>query len=427
MVKILILFLFFLICLEIFLYRLVNFLRKYYNNSHNWLKNRYVTNIITKNKDLFPKIIKEDLFKFKIYMHDKILGSTYKKNTSVIEKYYDNKKIIRTKYTIQKSGSRINYLFKNKNHISTYGDSLTFCRYVNDNQTWQYHLSKKTKSNVKNYGVGNYGLDQSYLRYLQNKNDKSKIVIFAVGPETIRRNLSLWKHYYEFGNIYYFKPAYLLNKKGKLKKNSLSIKNFSLKTNFNNIHKKIKDKDIFFREKFSQYLWVRPYLFSLTKNFQRKVILIIFFSLKYIEIEKKNNFIKKILDLFFKDINQLGGLKYDFDDKVKYFKNKEYYKNTLELIKIISKDLKKKKKEGLLVIMPSQYDLIYRKKTKHNYYGNFIAECNKHINCMDLGDFLLKNNQKIHADKGYGGHFNDLGNKNISKIIFNYLNKNNYI
>ena len=94
MVKILILFLFFLICLEIFLYRLVNFLRKYYNNSHNWLKNRYVTNIITKNKDLFPKIIKEDLFKFKIYMHDKILGSTYKKNTSVIEKYYDNKKII---------------------------------------------------------------------------------------------------------------------------------------------------------------------------------------------------------------------------------------------------------------------------------------------------------------------------------------------
>ena len=427
MIKILILFLLFLILLEIFLYRLVNFLRKYYNNSHNWIKNRYVTNIITKNKDLFPKIIKEDLSKFKIYMQDKTLGSTYKRNTAVTEKYYDNKKIIRTKYTIQKCGSRINSFFSNKNYISTYGDSLTFCRYVDDNQTWQHHLSKKTKSNVKNYGVGNYGLDQSYLRYLQNKNDKSKVVIFAVGPETIRRNLSLWKHYYEFGNIYHFKPAYLLDSKGKLKKNSLSVKNFSLKTNLYNIHKKIKDKDIFFREKFSRYLWTRPYLLSLTKNFRRKIILIIFFSLKYLEIEKKNDFIKKILDLFFKDLNELGGLKYDFVDKIKYFKNKKYYKNTLELVKIISKDLKKKKKKGLLAIIPSQYDLIYRKKTKVNYYKNFVIECNKHINCIDLGNLLVKNKQKIHADKGYGGHFNNLGNKNISKIIFKYLIKNNYI
>ena len=77
---------------------------------------------------------------------------------------------------------------------------------------------KKQKTNIKNYGVGNYGLDQSYLRYTKNKNDKAKVVIFAVGPETIRRNLSLWKHYYEFGNIFYFKPAYLLDKKGKIKK-----------------------------------------------------------------------------------------------------------------------------------------------------------------------------------------------------------------
>ena len=131
--------------------------------------------------------------------------------------------------------------------------------------------------------------------------------------------------------------------------------------------------------------------------------------------------------MFFKDLNELGGLKYDFVDKIKYFKNKKYYKNTLELVKIISKDLKKKKKKGLLAIIPSQYDLIYRKKTKVNYYKNFVIECNKHINCIDLGNLLVKNNQKIHADKGYGGHFNNLGNKNISKIIFKYLIKNNYI
>ena len=53
------------------------------------------------------------------------------------------------------------------NKISVFGDSFAFCRYVNDDETWENFLEKKIKSNVYNYGVGNYGIDQSFLKYIQ--------------------------------------------------------------------------------------------------------------------------------------------------------------------------------------------------------------------------------------------------------------------
>ena len=59
--------------------------------------------------------------------------------------------------------------------ISVFGDSFAFCRYVSDNQTWESFLEKKIKSQVLNYGVGNFGIDQSYFKYKKyEKKDKFK-------------------------------------------------------------------------------------------------------------------------------------------------------------------------------------------------------------------------------------------------------------
>ena len=74
-------------------------------------------------------------------------------------------------------------------------------------------IEDKLRSNVHNYGVGNYGLDQSFLKYLKlKKKVKGKIVIFNFVPETIARINSYWKHYREFGNVMAFKPIYILQK-----------------------------------------------------------------------------------------------------------------------------------------------------------------------------------------------------------------------
>ena len=95
--------------------------------------------------------------------YDKDLGWDRKSNTKGSE--LSNKK---TFFKINNNGSRgINKFRKNK--ISVFGDLCAFCRYVNDNETWQFHLSNKYKFNVLNFGVGNYGLDQAFLKYLKRK------------------------------------------------------------------------------------------------------------------------------------------------------------------------------------------------------------------------------------------------------------------
>ena len=79
-----------------------------------------------------------------------------------------------------------------------------------------------------------------------------------------------------------------------------------------------------------------------------------------------------------------------------------------------------------MVIIPAHYDYVYRKKLNSNYYEKFIKECKEHIDCLDIGNNLKNIKKNIFADKGYGGHYNENGNKIISEIIYNHLKKNNY-
>ena len=60
-----------------------------------------------------------------------------------------------TVFTINSKGARSNVEFDNKaSEICVFGDSYTFCRLVNDHETWPYHLSCALGTNVENYGVG---------------------------------------------------------------------------------------------------------------------------------------------------------------------------------------------------------------------------------------------------------------------------------
>ncbi|MDC0859200.1 hypothetical protein OAP45_00005, partial [Candidatus Pelagibacter sp.] len=130
---------------------------------------------------------------FKKNIYDEKLGWSYK---------YSKKNNLITKLGYRKS----NYS-KRKNHVLAFGDSYTFCREVKNHQTWEEIISKKKKTFVANYGVGNYGLDQAFLKFnFTKKKKENKIVIFGFVPETICRIQSSWKNFLEFGNINGFKP-----------------------------------------------------------------------------------------------------------------------------------------------------------------------------------------------------------------------------
>ena len=155
--------------------------------------------------DETPRITEAMLDRFFEHGFDAELGWIRKANTS-------KKDLGKYAYRIDERGSRAN---PGHEHlpllISTYGDSYAFCREVEDHETWQWHLAEQAGANVLNFGVGNYGLDQALLRFEREyPGNPTPIVVMAIVPSTIARILSVWKHYNEFGNLFAFKPRYVL-------------------------------------------------------------------------------------------------------------------------------------------------------------------------------------------------------------------------
>ena len=123
------------------------------------------------------------------------------------------------------TGARFNqhfpYTEKVENCVSIYGDSFTWSSEVNQFFAWSTVLSKFLNCRVANYGVGGYGSDQAYLRYLNNPNDHAPIVFLNHLSENILRNSSqftaLVGGYSPYDIPLSFKPRFVLDENAALK------------------------------------------------------------------------------------------------------------------------------------------------------------------------------------------------------------------
>ena len=82
--------------------------------------------------------------------------------------------------------------------VSTFGDSFTHGSDVKNDHTWQA-VMEGSRSNLEalNFGVGGFGLDQSYLRYLQDGIQyNSHIVLIGFMPENIYRTVNTYRPFY---------------------------------------------------------------------------------------------------------------------------------------------------------------------------------------------------------------------------------------
>lgn len=72
---------------------------------------------------------------------------------------------------------------------SAYGDSFVSGAEVADGEGWVEQLSHLIGCRVNNYAVGNYGVDQAYLRF-RRINDQSTLVLLGINPNTIMDNVN---------------------------------------------------------------------------------------------------------------------------------------------------------------------------------------------------------------------------------------------
>ncbi len=100
--------------------------------------------------------------------------------------------------------------------VSTFGNSFTFCADVKNDHTWQAMMERYFPNvEVLNFGV--YGLDQAFLRYLEEGQQyQSHIVLIGFMPENIFRNVNTYRpFYFSDTGTPLAKPRFVLNQ-GKL-------------------------------------------------------------------------------------------------------------------------------------------------------------------------------------------------------------------
>ena len=307
-------------------------------------------------KDEIPNLSKDGLAKFIPHGFDSELGWVRKPLTSNQEKG----KHSTTEWNVDKNSARKNPSFDNLNSlISCYGDSFTFSRQVNDDETWPHYLSKLLNSNVLNFGVGNYGIDQSLLRLKREfPTNKTEIVVLAVVPETICRILSIWKHYYEYGNTFGFKPRFII-KENKLVQLKNPIDNISKFEHYEDYLEHIKANDFFYKNKFLKEKISFPYSIRVLKNFRRNFEIISWVR-KIEQLKKQKKDFSKIEWNTMKIIMQIN-----LNWRVNLFQDP----HSCKLLKMIIQEYVNYSKEmnfkPIFIFLPQKDDLIF---IKNNFY-----------------------------------------------------------
>jgi hypothetical protein len=392
--------------MEISLFVWVSYVRKKFQ----WL--------ITSKNDEMPVLSKEGLKKFIPEGYDPEIGWVRKPNTAREEKG----KFGTTKWSINEKSSRTNPEFEGKSHnISCYGDSFTFCRQVNDNETWEHFLSKLENTNVLNFGVGNYGIDQSLLRLKREfVKNKTNIVILAVVPDTISRILSSWKHYYEYGNTFGFKPRFII-KNNELHLIENKINEESKFHNYQKYLEEIKKSDFFYNHKFKKEIIHFPYVYTVLKNFKRNFTIMYWVSITEL-FKKKGHDISEIKWNPMKIIMNIN-LKW----RLKLYKNneaKDIVKKILEEYVVFAKQ---NDFTPVFLFLPQKDDIIFI-KNNYNFYQKFEDELlsirDLHVIQITKNFLLEKEIDVIYSDDNeYGGHLSKKGNKIVASLIHNYLKK----
>jgi hypothetical protein len=179
------------------------------------------------------------------------------------------------RYTVDANGRRSNPGFDAEPaRVACFGDSFTFCRLVDDDQTWPHRLSELLGVNVANYGVGNYGLDQALLRLERELPAlEADVVVMGVVPETIARVHSYWKHYFEYGNVLAFKPRFTLGSEG-LRLHPCAVRTPEDYTTYRDRLAEINALDRFYTEKFRRDLLCFPYLPKLARRPRRHLAIL---------------------------------------------------------------------------------------------------------------------------------------------------------
>jgi len=99
--------------------------------------------------------------------------------------------------TVQSNGARTSFVYANRKcRINTYGDSFTQCHQVSDAETWQEYLAGHLGEPIRNFGMGGYGVYQTYRRMVREEmtDHQAEYLIFYIWGDDHIRSLLRCRH-----------------------------------------------------------------------------------------------------------------------------------------------------------------------------------------------------------------------------------------
>jgi hypothetical protein len=351
-------------------------------------------------RDRLPRLTAGMVDGFYKHGFDAELGWSRKPNTS-------KKDLGRYPYSIDALGSRTNPQHEHLPvGVATFGDSYTFCREVEDHETWQAFLAEDIGSNVLNYGVGNYGLDQALLRlHREWAAVRAPFVIVGVVPQTIARNLSVWKHYNEFGNVLAFKPRFCLEE-GRLRlvPNVIDCRDkfFRLEQYLDHF----QQFDYFHHRRFKREAFRVPYLASAVVNW-RAVALI---GAKAVRRYASFPSLRSALSIVIDEHLDTGGVM----QTVALFRERE----PVELFEALVDEYVRCARENgffpVLAILPMQDDCRYIRR-HGSFYAHVMERLRRRVVVVDAAPALLARSDVSRLFREW--HYSPEGNKVVAATL----------
>lgn len=99
--------------------------------------------------------------------------------------------------TAQGNGARTARLYSDRPcRINTYGNSFTQCHQVSDGETWQEYLAAHLGEPIRNFGMGGFGVYQSYRRMIRTEAGDlgAKYVLLYIWGDDHQRSLMRCRH-----------------------------------------------------------------------------------------------------------------------------------------------------------------------------------------------------------------------------------------
>jgi len=384
--------------------------------SVKWLRRNFQWLIIS--SDLHPILDEAKVRRFFEHGADPELGWVRKPLTNGIEKDQFGEDIT---YNINHVGARVNPGYEDyPPSLLAVGDSFTFGRQVKDDETWLNYISRTLNINCYNFGVGNYGLDQSVLRMKRElPRFPVELVIFAVVPETICRIQSFWKHYCEYGNTFAFKPRFTLEENGELNLHLNPVNTIDKFLNYYKFLPEINPLDRFYKEKFLYDLLRFPYIFHIIRSAKRNVPLIAALLRGFLSSDPsmKRRPFQMVLDRN----NRISAKMYN--------ENK-----SLDLMEALVTDAAKFVRyhgaEPIFCMLPQLQDIKIMRK-EGVFYNTFFDRIRSQMKIIDVGSIMSNLNpiEDYYTDDIWGGHFSvkthELIGQVMSDIVKEYLASHN--